>query len=60
MQPTQLSQNTVPTVVRLGLVATLFVMGIRLVFVGLQGVLNLWIALTPGQDRAWQAPRTRV
>jgi len=58
MQSPQSLPPIAPTVVRLSPVATLIVLGARLVMVGLQCVFNLWVALTPGQDRKWTSSRT--
>jgi hypothetical protein len=60
MQPTQKSNDTAPTVVRLGLGASAVILGAHLVFAGLRGLLNLWIALTPGRDRRWNTLRLRA
>jgi hypothetical protein len=35
-------------------------MGAHLLFAGLRGLLNIWIALTPGKDRQWQTLRSRA
>ncbi|MCW3055551.1 MAG: hypothetical protein JWN14_4721 [Chthonomonadales bacterium] len=60
MQSSQSPHHTLPSVVRLSPVATLIVLGVRLVFVGLRCVFNLWVALTPDQDREWKASRAGV
>jgi len=59
MQSAQSPQPIALSVVRLSPVATLIVLGARLVFAGLQRVFSLWVALTPGQDREWKAARLR-
>jgi len=58
MQSSQSFHPIAPTVVRLSPVATLIVLGVRFVMVGLQYVFSLWVALTPGQDREWKSSRT--
>jgi hypothetical protein len=60
LQPIQQSNDSTPAVVRLGLGAALFVMGIHLLFAGLRVLLNLWVALTPGKDRQWRISPNRV
>ncbi len=47
-------------VVRLGLESTALVLAFHILFAGLQGLLNVWIALTPQQDLQWKLSRSRV
>lgn len=60
MSPTQISDDTSPAVVRLGLGASALVLGIHLIFAGLTGLLNIWVALTPDQDQEWNISRSRA
>ncbi len=60
MQSTQQLNESSFAVVRLSLGAAALVLGVRIVFAGLQGLLNVWVALTPGQDRQWNVHRSRV
>ena len=60
MIPAQQSSDTTPAVVRLSLGASVLVLSIHLVFAGLSGLLNIWVALTPNQDREWNTSRSRA
>ena len=60
MPPTQQPNPSTPAVVRLGLGTAAVVLGVHLVFAGLRSLLNLWVALTPGQDRQWNFSRSRA
>ncbi len=60
MQSTPCSPESAPAVVRLSLGSAALVMGAHLLFAGLRGLLNIWIALTPGKDRQWQTLRSRA
>ncbi len=59
MQPTQKLDDTMPAIVHLGLGATTLVLGVHLIFAGLRNLLDLWVALTPNQDREWNFSRSR-
>ena len=60
MKPTRQPDVTTSSIVRLGFGAAVLAFGVHAVFAGLQGLLNVWVALTPGQDTQWNGSRSRA
>ena len=60
MQSPQHPPKNTPFVVRLGLGTTALVLAFHILFVGLQSLLNVWVALTPKQDLQWNLSRSRA
>lgn len=60
MPPIQQLNETVPSVIRLGPGTAAVVLGVHLIFVGLQSLFNVWVALTPSQDMQWKPSPSRA